>query len=102
MRQDHTICTAVAPDDVFTVRTNAIRAAYDPILVFKFQPNHTQSRSSTPCPSAKAPKVSQVRFDADRRDSLRHGQFRHGDDLLAIRGEGREALSVLRSRRQMW
>ena len=31
---DHTICTAVAPDDVFTVRTYAIRAPYDPILVF--------------------------------------------------------------------
>jgi hypothetical protein len=24
LRQDHTICTAVAPDEVFTVRTYAI------------------------------------------------------------------------------
>ncbi|BCQ06740.1 hypothetical protein JMUB5695_00149 [Mycobacterium heckeshornense] len=35
-RQDHTICTAVAPDAVFTVRTKATSAAYDPALVFKF------------------------------------------------------------------
>ena len=34
-RLDHTICTAVAPEAVFTVRTWAIRAAYDPKLVPK-------------------------------------------------------------------
>ena len=27
-RDDHTICTAVAPEDVFTVRTYATRAPY--------------------------------------------------------------------------
>lgn len=32
------ICTGVAPDEVFTVRTKATRAAYGPILVFKFHP----------------------------------------------------------------
>jgi hypothetical protein len=36
-RRDHTICTAVAPEAVFTVRTKATSAAYGPALVFKFR-----------------------------------------------------------------
>jgi hypothetical protein len=60
--QDHTICTAVAPDEVFTVRTKATRAAYGPILVFKFHPNRNQNRSSMGCSYANTPKVSQVRY----------------------------------------
>ncbi|WP_425311572.1 transposase domain-containing protein [Mycolicibacterium gilvum] len=47
-RLDHTICTAVAPEAVFTVRTWAIRAAYDPKLVRKFPlPAHQHRRSQT-------------------------------------------------------
>jgi hypothetical protein len=60
MRQDHTICTAVAPDEVFTVRTYATRAAYGPILVFKFRPNSRQKPSPTSCNYANTPNVSQV------------------------------------------
>jgi len=47
LRQDHTTWTAVAPEQVFTVRTYATRAAYGPILVFKFHPNRNQNSSST-------------------------------------------------------
>jgi hypothetical protein len=43
------------------VRTYATRAAYGPILVFKFHPNRNQNRSSTGCRYANTPKVSQVR-----------------------------------------
>ena len=47
-RLDHTICTAVAPEAVFTVRTWAIRAAYDPKLVPKFPlPARQNHRSQT-------------------------------------------------------
>ena len=63
----------MAPDDVFTVRTNAIRVAYDPILVFNFRRNHTQSRSSTPCPPANDPKVSQVTKSPDLAQGTRFG-----------------------------
>jgi hypothetical protein len=44
--QDHTICTAVAPEAVFTVRTKATRAAYGPALVFKFLRIHAQNSRS--------------------------------------------------------
>ena len=37
--QDQTICTAVAPQAVFTVRTKATSTAYGPALVFKVPAN---------------------------------------------------------------
>jgi hypothetical protein len=48
LRQDHTTCTAVAPEDVFTVRTYGTRAAYGPILVFKFHPKREQTPATAP------------------------------------------------------
>ena len=48
LREECTICTAVAPEAVFTVRTWAIRVAYDPKLVRKFPlPAHQHRRSQT-------------------------------------------------------
>jgi hypothetical protein len=41
--QDHPICTAVAPEGSFTVRTKVTSAAYGPALVFKFRRAHTQN-----------------------------------------------------------
>jgi hypothetical protein len=61
LRQDHTTCTAVAPEDVFTVRTYATRAAYGPILVFKFHPKREQTPRSTTRNYTNHPNVSQVR-----------------------------------------
>jgi hypothetical protein len=46
-RQDHTICTAVAPEAVFTVRTKATSAANGPALVFKLRRIRTQNTRST-------------------------------------------------------
>jgi hypothetical protein len=46
LRQDHTTCTAVAPEAVLTVRMYATSAAYDHTLVFKFRPIRKQTRSS--------------------------------------------------------
>lgn len=43
------------------MRTYATRAAYGPILVFKFRPNRRQNRSSTTRRYANTPNVSQVR-----------------------------------------
>ena len=80
MRQDHTICTAVAPDEVFTVRTYATRAAYGPILVFKFRPNTKQNPSSTSCNYANTPNVSQVGFQEDRT----HDMLKQADELAAV------------------
>ncbi len=39
LRQDHAICTAVAPKAVFTARTKPISAAFDPNLVFYSRQN---------------------------------------------------------------
>ena len=63
LRQDQTTWTAVAPEDVLTVRTYATRAAYGPILVFKFRPKREQRPRSTTRNYANNPNVSQVRFN---------------------------------------
>ena len=45
-RDDHTTCTAVAPDVVFTVRIYGTRPLYEPCLVRKFGFNELETRSS--------------------------------------------------------
>jgi hypothetical protein len=45
-REDHTICTAIAPELVFTVRTYATTAPYEPRLVRTFWPAIEQNRRS--------------------------------------------------------
>jgi hypothetical protein len=55
-RQDHTICTAVAPEAVFTVRRKDTSTAYGPALVSKFRGNPTakqQVNRSRPCQNPK-------------------------------------------------
>ena len=64
-RQDHTICTAVAPEAVFTVRTKATSAAYGPALVFKFRRIHTQNSRSTVHSHARTRNLSQVRVNGE-------------------------------------
>jgi len=56
-RQDHTICTAVAPDAVFTVRTKAISAAYGPALVFKFRRIRTPKQKVNPFAATPEPET---------------------------------------------
>jgi hypothetical protein len=60
-RQAHTICTAVAPEAVFTVRTNATSAVYGPTLVFKFRRVRTRNSTSTDRDHARPQILSQVR-----------------------------------------
>jgi hypothetical protein len=60
-RQDHAICTAVAPETVFTERTKATGAAQGPALVFKFRRIRTQNSRSTIRSHARTRNVSQVR-----------------------------------------
>ncbi|TBM83552.1 hypothetical protein DIQ79_33745, partial [Mycolicibacterium smegmatis] len=60
-RVDHTICTAVAPEAVFTVRTYATRAAYGPTLVRKFRPSRLRNCRSRTRHYPKPETVSQVR-----------------------------------------
>lgn len=42
-RDDYTICTAIASDAVFTVRTYATTAPYEPRLVRTFRPDAEQN-----------------------------------------------------------
>ena len=50
-REDHTTCTAVAPDVVFTVRMYGTRPLYGPRLVRKFSSHEPQtSRSARRAP----------------------------------------------------
>jgi hypothetical protein len=42
--RDHTICTAVAPEGVFTVRTKATSAAYGPALASVQIPTNTHAK----------------------------------------------------------
>jgi hypothetical protein len=60
-RQDHTICTAVAPEAVFVVRRKDTSTAYGPALVFKFQGIRTQNSRSTVRSHARTRHVRQVR-----------------------------------------
>lgn len=62
-RLDHTICTAVTPEAVFTVRTWATRAAYDPRLVLKFLLPATQNNRSQAYIVVTAAIVIKVRFE---------------------------------------
>ena len=60
-REDHTICTAVAPEAVFTVRMLATAAAYEPRLVRKSRIHRHQSSRSIRRAHAQPRTVSQVR-----------------------------------------
>ena len=61
-REDHTICTAVAPEVVFTVRTYATTAPYGAKLVRTFPPRNHQTRRSTTYKINNSSLVAQVRF----------------------------------------
>jgi hypothetical protein len=55
-RQDHTICTAVAPEAVFTVRTKATSAAYGPALVFNSD-EYTRKTAGQPFTATPEPET---------------------------------------------
>jgi hypothetical protein len=57
-----TICTATAPDAVFTVRTYRTAPAYGPGLVRKSDPTKTRNPTSAHRPCFRPLHVSQVRF----------------------------------------
>ena len=65
------------------MRTYATRAAYGPILVFKFRPNTKQNPSSTSCNYANTPNVSQVGLNKHgenivlKSKSKKFGEFRY-------------------------
>jgi hypothetical protein len=58
VEQEYTICTAIAPDAVFTIRTYSTGPPYDPILV----PKSSHQKSGT----HRSLIVSQVRLHEDR------------------------------------
>jgi hypothetical protein len=60
-REDHTTCTAVAPDVVFTVRMYGTRPLYGPRLVRKFSSHELQTHRSTRCATHEPAIVSQLR-----------------------------------------
>jgi hypothetical protein len=60
-RDDHTICTAVAPEAALTVRTWGINAAYSPGLVRKFSRHKPQTSRSNRWNHPRTRNVSQVR-----------------------------------------
>jgi hypothetical protein len=60
-RDDHTICTAVAPELVFTVRTYATSAPYGPTLVHKSAPVAKQNHRSQPHSAAEPATMIKVR-----------------------------------------
>jgi len=71
-REDHTICTAVAREAVFTVRTYATTAAYGHRLVHKSAQQLRQNTRSSDRHPTDNENVSQVRsHPRDRRYSHR-------------------------------
>jgi hypothetical protein len=60
-REDHTTCTAVAPDVVFTVRTYGTRPLYEPRLVRKFSFNEPESHRSATRQTGHSQNVAQLR-----------------------------------------
>src|SRR5712691_3549090 len=66
LRDECTICTAVAPDPVFTVRRYGdIPLLYGPGLVRKFSHPDPRNRRSANCSSPEPRNVSQVRVFVD-------------------------------------
>jgi hypothetical protein len=66
-REEYTICTAVAPDAVFTVRTYGTRQLYGPGLVRKFSPPEPRTSRSQRRVSPEPRIVSQLRCDGITR-----------------------------------
>jgi hypothetical protein len=60
-RDDHTICTTVAPELVFTVRTYATTAPYGPRLVHKSAPAANRTTRSQPYRITNPATVIRVR-----------------------------------------
>jgi hypothetical protein len=63
LRDDHTTCTAVAPDVVFTVRMYGTRPPYGPGLVRKFSTQKPKTSRSAPHNNDHSQIVAQVRSD---------------------------------------
>ena len=60
-REDHTICTAVAPEAVFTVRTYATTAPYGPTISAQISDRPTpKTAGQRPIITPTARKVAQV------------------------------------------
>ena len=90
-REDHTTCTAVAPDDAFTVRIYGTRPLYEPRLVRKLSSRELQtSRSERRAPHESA-IVSQLRSQttAARGECLASGGGRAVLDKPWIAGSVR-------------
>lgn len=60
-REDHTICTSVAPDVAFTVRMYGMRPLYSPRLVRKSSFNELETRRLAICDTGHSQKVAQLR-----------------------------------------
>jgi hypothetical protein len=84
-REECTICTAVAPDAVFTVcRYGDTGQAYGPGLVRKFPHHKPTTHRSQPCGRRKSMIVSQVRWDN------RQGYYRAaGAQVVGLQADGR-------------
>ncbi len=66
-REEYTICNALAPEAVFTVRTYGDTSApYDRDLVHRFAHNEPGTRWSARRPYPQPMIVSQVRFEHTR------------------------------------
>ena len=60
--EEYTICAALAPDDVFTVRTYGTRQLYDPGSVRKFRCREPRTCRSQRRVSPEPRIVSQLRY----------------------------------------
>ena len=58
--EEYTICTAVAPDAVFTVRTYGTRQLYGPGLVRKFSLHEPRTPGQPTRRTAQSQKVAQL------------------------------------------
>ena len=72
-REDHTTCTAVAPDVVFTVRMYGTRPLYGPRLVRKFSSRELQTHRSAHHTAGNPRNPSEVRA----RSLVRYPLFQH-------------------------
>jgi hypothetical protein len=68
-RDDYTICTAIAPDAVFTARTDATAAPYEPRFTAHISTHHRAKPQISDPQSDNTKNVAQVRFLAKRRET---------------------------------
>ena len=83
-RGEYTICTAIAPEAIFTVRTYATRRGYEPRLVRKFTGLRPQTCTSHLYTRANHDPMIKVRFQLGLYSACGVARFQASSNAATI------------------